>query len=36
MLHAYVHNTKDTAVLHGALPLAEVSPYFWLGVAFSV
>lgn len=27
MLHAYVHNTGDTTVLHGALPLAEVSVF---------
>lgn len=32
MLHAYVHGTNDTAILHGALPLAEVrlSRHFWM------
>ncbi|CAE7146564.1 unnamed protein product [Rhizoctonia solani] len=29
MLHAYVHNTNDTAVLHGALPLAEKELRWW-------
>ncbi|KAF8740507.1 Alpha-trehalose glucohydrolase, partial [Rhizoctonia solani] len=29
MLHAYVHNTNDTAVLHGALPLAEQKELRW-------
>ncbi|CAE6505626.1 unnamed protein product [Rhizoctonia solani] len=29
MLHAYVHNTNDTAVLHGALPLAEMELRWW-------
>ncbi|KAJ1306067.1 hypothetical protein OPQ81_010779 [Rhizoctonia solani] len=29
MLHAYVHNTNDTTVLHGALPLAEKELRWW-------
>ncbi|QRW12873.1 trehalase [Ceratobasidium sp. AG-Ba] len=29
MLYAYVHNTNDTAVLHGALPLAEKELRWW-------
>ncbi|KAF8608406.1 glycoside hydrolase [Ceratobasidium sp. AG-I] len=29
MLHAYVHSTNDTAILHGALPLAERELRWW-------